>query len=107
MKNIDGYYKTNHHLVFCGGFQLNRGKEAAPPTVPGCLNSYFARVRKTCVGQVRSLIMQTFKRAWRSRSCWEKQIVGNSFYFRVQKIRKQSLVVVQAIGFSVSENNKV
>ena len=49
--------------------------------------------------------MQTFKRAWRSRSCWEKQIVGNSFYFRVQKIRKQSLVVVQAIWLSISEKS--
>ena len=48
--------------------------------------------------------MQTFKCAWRSRSCWEKQIVGNSFYFRVQKIRKQSLVIVQTIWFSISEN---
>ena len=47
--------------------------------------------------------MQTFKRAWRSRSCWLKQIVGNSFYFRVQKIRKQSLVIVKTIWFSISE----
>ena len=47
--------------------------------------------------------MQTFKRAWRSRSCWEKQIVGNSFYFRIQEIRKQSLFIVQTIWFSISE----